>query len=71
MRMISTRVRFCALALLWTLPAAARAQSSVDSLQVPIGALRILGIPVDGNRPLVMLRAIRVLHSVPNRGEPS
>jgi hypothetical protein len=69
--MVSTRSHLCVLALLWALPTAAHAQASADSLQVPVGALRVLGIPVDANRPLAMLRAIRLLHSLPNRGELS
>ena len=66
-------MRFCllALALLTGLPAAVAAQLSPDSLSVPEAALRVLQIPVDANRPLAMLRAIRLLHSVAKRDESS
>jgi hypothetical protein len=65
--MTSSRVRVFSLALLWSLPAAVQAQPAPDSLQVPVGVFRVLGVPVDTNRPVAMLRAIRVLHSAPRR----
>src|SRR5678816_3126690 len=66
-------MRFCflALALLTGLPAAVPAQSSPDSLAVPEAALRVLQIPIDTDRPVAMLRAIRLLHSLAKRDESS
>ena len=69
--MISTRVPLCfALALLWCVPTPAPAQPAADSLQVPAGALKVLDVQLDANRPLAMLRAIRVLHSLARPDDP-
>jgi hypothetical protein len=58
------------LILVWicAAPAAVQAQPS-DSLQVPVGAFRVLGIPIETARPFAMLRAIRVVHGLP-RNDP-
>ena len=61
------RLGVFSLVLLCGLPAAARAQPTSDSVQVPVGALKVLDIPAETNRSFAMLRAIRTLHSVPRR----
>src|SRR5687768_15278286 len=66
--MMSARPFFLLLVSLCAAPAAVQAQPA-DSLQVPVGALRVLGIPVEAARPFAMLRAIRVVHGLP-RNDP-
>ena len=59
------------IAALGILLASTSAQAQAfDSLQVPAGALKVLQIPVDTNRPFSMLRAIRVLHALPRKDPP-
>ena len=66
--MMSARRLFLVLVSICAAPAAVQAQPA-DSLQVPVGALRVLGIPVEAARPFAMLRAIRVVHGLP-RNDP-
>ena len=66
--MMSARPFFLLLVSLCAVPAAVEAQPA-DSLQVPAGALQVLGIPVEAARPFAMLRAIRVVHGLP-RNDP-
>lgn len=61
---MSARRFFLVLAMICAAAAAVQAQPA-DSLQVPVGALRVLGIPVEAARPFAMLRAIRVVHGLP------
>ena len=61
-----TRARLLTLVCLCALPATTQAQTS-DTLQVPVGALKVLGVPTETSRPFAMLRAIRVLYSSPRR----
>ncbi len=63
--MLLTRERVLTLILVAALPAPVLAQTAGDTLQVPIGLLEVLGVPVEDNRPFAMLRAIRVLYSSP------
>ena len=66
--MMSARRLFLVLVSICAAPAVVQAQPA-DSLQVPVGALRVLGIPVEAARPFAMLRAIRLVHGLP-RNDP-
>ena len=65
--MLLTRARFLTLVFVCALPATMRAQTASDTLQVPVGILRVLDVPVETNRAFAMLRAIRLLYSSPRR----
>ena len=65
--MLFTRARLLTLVCLCALPATTQAQTPDDTLQVPVGTLKVLGVPTETSRPFAMLRAIRVLYSSPRR----
>ena len=57
--MLFTRARLLTLVWLCVLPAISQAQTPDDTLQVPVGTLKVLGVPTKTSRPFAMLRAIR------------
>lgn len=65
--MLFIRLQVLALLLVCALPAPLAAQTAEDTLHVPSGLLDVLKVPVAESRPFAMLRAIRVLHSSPQR----
>jgi hypothetical protein len=62
-----TRAPILMLLLVCALPGFVQAQAAEDTVEVPVGLLEVLGVPVAENQPFALLRGIRVLHSLPRR----